>query len=141
MKEKSDKNEDGDYGQEYDDDSGCDGRLVEGIPEPKNGVENGYGLQYKSCLMNNTMIHTRNDTMLLDITMTRYFECLYHYWSLTWVTVDDHTWWIYRSSTMGIGLPQTVESSTRSFTSSHGILSAGVSPAFAVKILPFWFTL
>ena len=57
MKEKNDKDEDGDYGQEYDDDGGCDGRMVEGIPEPiKDGYESGRtdGLQYKSCLMNNT---------------------------------------------------------------------------------------
>ena len=94
MREKSDKDEDGDYGQEYGDDGddgGCDGRMVEGIPEPENGYENGFGLQYKNCLMNNTIIHTRNSTMNWIITMTRYFECLYHYWSLTWVTVDDHT--------------------------------------------------
>ena len=91
MKENSDKNDDGDYGQEYGDDGGCDGRMVEGIPEPENGYENGFGLQYKSCLMNNKITHTRNDTMIWIITMTRYFECLYHYWSLTKVTVDDHT--------------------------------------------------
>ena len=58
MKEKNDKDEDGDYGQEYGDDDGCDVQMVEGIPEPfKDGCECGYGLQYKSCLMNNT--HTR----------------------------------------------------------------------------------
>ena len=44
MKEKNDKDEDGDYGQEYGDDDGCDGQMVEGIPEPfKDGCECGYG--------------------------------------------------------------------------------------------------
>ena len=57
MKEKNDKDEDGDYGQDYDDDDGCDDQMVEGIPKPiKDGHESGYGLQYKSCLMNN--MHT-----------------------------------------------------------------------------------
>ena len=42
MKEKNEKDEDGDYGQEYDDDGGCDGRMAEGIPEPiKDGYESG----------------------------------------------------------------------------------------------------
>ena len=58
MKEKNDKDEDGDYGQEYGDKDGCDDQMVEGIPEPsKDGYGCEYGLQYKSCLMNNT--HTR----------------------------------------------------------------------------------
>ena len=49
---------DDDGDDDEDDDDGCDGRVVEGMQKPYvghgRGHENdcGYGLQYKSCLMN-----------------------------------------------------------------------------------------
>ena len=64
MKENKDKDEDGDYGQEYGDDGGCDDQVVDGIPEPRHGCKNGFGLQYRSCLMSNTITQTKNGTRI-----------------------------------------------------------------------------